>query len=81
MAGQTRLNVNINKECADALRELAAANGINVTEVVRLAISFLYLAGEINARGNQLIELDPERGRDRQITPLPSLWPDGGAQA
>lgn len=42
-----RLNVNLNGETADALKELAARNGISYTEVVRRAISIYdYLSRE-----------------------------------
>jgi predicted transcriptional regulator len=35
----TRLNVNINDECASALRKMAERNETTVTEIVRRAIS------------------------------------------
>ena len=41
MAGVTRLNVNVNEECANALKAYAAAHGCTVTEPVRRAISLL----------------------------------------
>lgn len=42
-----RLNVNLNGETADALKELAASRGISYTEVVRQAISIYdYLSRE-----------------------------------
>lgn len=36
-----RLSVNINDECADALRRVKAARGITTTEAIRRAISAL----------------------------------------
>lgn len=37
----TRLNVNINDECANALKAYSEAHGVTITEAVRRAISLL----------------------------------------
>ena len=55
----TRLNVNINDETAEALRDLAERRGSSVTEVVRRAISVLkFMEDEVGGGGKTLQLID-----------------------
>lgn len=54
----TRLSVNLNEECINALKAYASAHGCNVTETVRRAISLLNHYDVQQALGNRLAILD-----------------------
>jgi hypothetical protein len=56
----TRLNVNINDECAASIQAYASAHGITVTEGVRHAISILNYADVQETLGHRLAVVDAE---------------------
>jgi hypothetical protein len=60
-----RLNVNLNPETAEALRVVAEARGISLTEAVRRAVAiYKYIEDEIAADRKVLTE--DARGRHRR---------------
>jgi hypothetical protein len=61
-ANLVRLNVNLNTETADALRELADERGISVTEAVRRAIS-LYKYIEDETHDGRRIQVADRTGK------------------
>jgi len=61
-ANLVRLNVNLNTETADALRELADERGISVTEAVRRAIS-LYKYIEDETHDGKRIQVADRAGK------------------
>jgi hypothetical protein len=61
-----RLNVNLNRETAAALRYYAEYRDISITEAVRRAISLLdFVQGEVN-QGSELITRDRD-GYERKL--------------
>jgi len=69
-SGVVRLNVNMNAETADALRELAAASSTSVTEIVRRAVSvYKYVASE-KSNGRVVLTTDPARNDVKEIVLL-----------
>lgn len=60
----TRLNVNINDETAQALRNLAQHDGVSVTEVVRRAVSVYKFFEEAAGEGKTIQLVD----RDEKVT-------------
>lgn len=66
----TRLNINLNEETAETLRELAAARGISFTEAVRRAISVYKFVEDEIAGGKQVQSVDTDRGTVRELVLL-----------
>lgn len=62
----TRLNVNINDDTAEALREMAADEGTTVTEIVRRAVSVYKFFDEARDQ-NKTIQLV---GEDEKVTAI-----------
>lgn len=60
-----RLNVNLNQETADALKEVAAKESISLTEAVRRAIALLKFVEEEQSRGRRIQTMDKE-GKDKR---------------
>jgi hypothetical protein len=60
-----RLSVNLTPEIADVLKEIAARNGISVTEAVRRAIGILRYVEDAQNRGATL--LLEENGSSREL--------------
>jgi predicted transcriptional regulator len=57
-----RLNVNVNDETAQALREIADRRDLSVTEVVRRAVSvYKFVEDEVFENGKTLQLIDPEK--------------------
>jgi hypothetical protein len=55
-----RLDVNLNQQCADAIRAYAAANSVTVTEATRRAISLLNLLDVEQQLGHRLAVVDDD---------------------
>lgn len=51
----TRLNVNINGECAAALDELSEREDVSVTEIIRRAISVYKFVSDEQAAGKKIL--------------------------
>lgn len=62
-----RLNVNLNAETADALKEIAEQRGISFTEAVRRAISVYKFIDEETQEGHRIQTVDPERNQVREL--------------
>lgn len=60
-----RLNINLTKESAAALRKLAEEQHISVTEAVRRAIAVLNFVQEERNEGRKIQTMDPD-GKDRR---------------
>ena len=56
----TRLDVNINDECAASIQAYARTNGIDVTEAARHAISLLNFLDVQMSLGHRLAAIDGE---------------------
>lgn len=65
-----RLNININEDTRDALRDLAARRQINVTEVVRRAISVYKFVEDEVVDGDSVLVLRDGNGRYRELKVL-----------
>lgn len=63
----TRLNVNLNAETADALKEIAEHRGISFTEAVRRAISVYKFIDDETQEGHRIQTVDPERNQVREL--------------
>ena len=50
----SRLSVNINRETADALKQMAKERGISVTEVVRRAVAITKFVEDETRRGHRI---------------------------
>lgn len=51
----TRLNININDETANTLKDLAQDRGTSVTEIVRRAVSvYAYVEDQLSDRSKEL---------------------------
>ncbi len=61
-----RLNVNLNQETADALKEIADDAGISLTEAVRRAISVYKFVDDEIESGNRVQTVNPN-GEVRQL--------------
>jgi tRNA pseudouridine-54 N-methylase len=62
-----RLNVNLNQETANALKELSESQGLTMTEVIRRSISiFKYLTDEIEA-GRKIHTMDQDGRNVREM--------------
>lgn len=60
-----RLNINLTKESAAALRKLAEEQHISVTEAVRRAIAVLSFVQEERKEGRKIQTMEPD-GKDRR---------------
>lgn len=52
---QSRLNVNINKQTADALKDYADRNGVSVTEAVRRLVAVGDFIAKAQDEGRQVL--------------------------
>lgn len=66
----TRLSINMNPETTDALREYAAAHGVNVTEAVRRAISLLAFMDGAKSNGEHILTVSADRKTQREVVLL-----------
>lgn len=65
--GLVRLNVNLNFDTAEALKEIAAERGISFTEAVRRAISvYKYIDDEVQ-EGRKVITSDKENKNVKEL--------------
>ncbi|MDM7886572.1 ribbon-helix-helix protein, CopG family [Curtobacterium sp. RHCKG23] len=62
-----RLNVNLNAETAEALKEIADQRGISFTEAVRRAISVYKFIDDETQEGHRIQTVDPERNEVREL--------------
>lgn len=62
-----RLNVNLNKETAAALKELAAKQQISLTEAVRRAVSVLKFIDEEKSQGRKIQTMDSQERNKREV--------------
>lgn len=62
-----RLNVNLNKETAAALKELAEKQGISLTEAVRRAIALLKFIDDEQAEGRKIQTMDSDGKNKREL--------------
>lgn len=62
-----RLNVNLNAETAEALKEIADQRGISFTEAVRRAISIYKFIDDETQEGHRIQTVDPERNQVREL--------------
>ncbi|MDJ0016492.1 MULTISPECIES: ribbon-helix-helix protein, CopG family [Rhodococcus] len=62
-----RLSVNMNAETADALREIAEAYGVSVTEAVRRAVSVAHFVEQQTRAGKTVQIEDPKTGKVREL--------------
>jgi len=62
-----RLNVNLNSETADALKEIADHRGISFTEAVRRAISVYKFIDEETQEGRRIQTVSPDRSEVREL--------------
>lgn len=60
-----RLNVNLNRETADALKAIADKEKISLTEAVRRAIAVLKFVEEEQARGRRIQTMEQD-GKDKR---------------
>jgi hypothetical protein len=60
-----RLNVNLNQETAEALKEIAKKENISLTEAVRRAIAILKFVEEEQDRGRKIQTMDRD-GKDKR---------------
>lgn len=63
----TRLNINLNDETAEALKELAAKHHISVTEAVRRAVAILKFVEDETDEGHKLQITDPRHNTVREL--------------
>ncbi|MGG7653528.1 ribbon-helix-helix protein, CopG family [Kocuria rosea] len=70
MTDQTRLNVNLNAETAETLRELASRHGISYTEAIRRSVSIYKFFDEEQKKGRRIQTMNT-RGRKRMDVMLP----------
>lgn len=63
----TKLSVNINKDTADAIKEMAEARGISITEVIRRAISIAVFIYEETRAGRQIHTVRADGKKRREL--------------
>ncbi|WP_328329960.1 ribbon-helix-helix protein, CopG family [Kribbella sp. NBC_00382] len=64
----TRLNVNINDETAEALRQLADRRQTTVTEIVRRAVSVYKFIEDEVVDGNKTLKLVTQEGQETSVS-------------
>lgn len=64
-SSQTRLNVNLNAETANALKDLVERHGITYTEAIRRAVSVYQYFDAEKAVGNRIQSMKPN-GEDKR---------------
>lgn len=62
-----RLSVNMNPETADALREIAKAHGVSITEAVRRAVSVAHFVEQQVREGKSVQIEDPKTGKVKEL--------------
>ncbi len=63
-ATTTRLNVNINRATADALRGLAEKHGVTVTDIVRQATGLYQVIDEELSDPDQVLEIRNKKTKE-----------------
>lgn len=62
-----RLNVNLNQETAEALKEIASEHNVSYTEAVRRAITVLKFIEDEQAQGRKVQTMDPNEKNKREL--------------
>lgn len=62
-----RLNVNLNRETADALKEIASAQGISMTEAVRRAVAVLKFVTDEQRDGRKIQTMNADNSDKREL--------------
>lgn len=62
-----RLNVNLNKETAAALKKIAKSNNLNLTETIRRAIALLDFIDEEKRQGRKIQTMDKDESHKREL--------------
>lgn len=62
-----RLNVNLNKETAAALKDIADKQGISLTEAVRRAIALLKFIDDERTGGRKIQTMDSDGKNKREL--------------
>lgn len=63
----TRLNVNLNQETANALKELAQRQNISLTEAIRRAVAVLKFVDEESQQGRRIQTVDKNDEHKREL--------------
>ena len=63
--GLVRLNVNLNQETADALKQLADSQGVSLTEAVRRAIAISKFVADEQSKGRKIQTMN-NQGKDKK---------------
>jgi len=67
MSDLVRLNVNLNKETAAALKEIADERGISLTEAIRRAVSVLKFVSDEQAAGRKIQAMEQDGSDKREL--------------
>lgn len=62
-----RLNVNLNKETAAALKKIASSNNLNLTETIRRAIALLAFIDDEKKQGRKIQTMDKDESHKREL--------------
>lgn len=62
-----RLNVNLNKETAAALKKYAAEHDVTLTEAIRRAIAILTYVDEQVTSGRKVLTMDQDDRNKREL--------------
>ena len=65
--GIVRLNVNLNTETAETLKQMAEENGSSLTEIVRRAIAVYKFIEDESREGHRIQTVDPESKDVREL--------------
>lgn len=67
MSELTRLSVNLNRETAEALKDIADREGISLTEAIRRAIALLKFITDEQAQGRKVQTMDANDRDKREL--------------
>lgn len=62
-----RLNVNLNQETAEALKQIASEHNVSYTEAVRRAITVLKFIEDEQAEGRKVQTMDSNEKNKREL--------------
>lgn len=68
MSEFVRLNVNVNEDTANALRQIAKDQGVSITEAVRRCISLYHFLDTERSQGREIVIRDHYAREDRIVT-------------
>ncbi len=69
-----RLPVNINGDCANALKEIAAQRDVSITEVIRRSIAIMKFVEDETRKGNRIQVVTPEGTREVELIGSRRSW-------